>query len=212
MYLIYIQLGFLARNPYIRWVPSCVHAFAAAILEPQWDVYTGRRCPAKENVFGSLPNLLLPGKGSSEMNRIGNPDWVKLSVELNCAPNQNTKFPFHYRPKAIRSLSTFSWLTQACFKIYINLQHFFLLFFSKYCRIISQQFLRKYWRICILFWSWYEKSKWIYYSTHILKQQIDWYKYQRYSFFSIKQIILFFKLHILLRRKWPLARVDSIYF
>ena len=30
------------------------------------------------------------------MNRIGHPDWVKLSVELNCAPNQNTKFPFHY--------------------------------------------------------------------------------------------------------------------
>ena len=28
------------------------------------------------------------------MNRIGHPDWVKLSVELNCALNQNTKFPF----------------------------------------------------------------------------------------------------------------------
>ena len=26
-------------------------------------------------------------------NRISNPDWVKLCVELNCAPNQNTKFP-----------------------------------------------------------------------------------------------------------------------
>ena len=24
------------------------------------------------------------------MNRIGHPDWVKLCVELNCAPNQNT--------------------------------------------------------------------------------------------------------------------------
>ena len=31
------------------------------------------------------------------MKRIGHPDWVKLSVELNCAPNQNTKFPFHYK-------------------------------------------------------------------------------------------------------------------
>ena len=30
------------------------------------------------------------------MNRIRHPDWVKLCVELNCAPNQNTKFPFHY--------------------------------------------------------------------------------------------------------------------
>ena len=28
----------------------------------------------------------------SEVNRISHPDWVKLSVELNCAPNQNTKF------------------------------------------------------------------------------------------------------------------------
>ena len=24
------------------------------------------------------------------MDRIGHPDWVKLCVELNCAPNQNT--------------------------------------------------------------------------------------------------------------------------
>ena len=31
------------------------------------------------------------------MNRIVHSDWVKLSVELNCAPNQNTKFPFYYR-------------------------------------------------------------------------------------------------------------------
>ena len=31
-------------------------------------------------------------KWKSGLNRIGHPDWVKLSVELNCAPNQNTKF------------------------------------------------------------------------------------------------------------------------
>ena len=31
-------------------------------------------------------------KRRSGVNRIGHPDWVKLSVELNCAPNQNTKF------------------------------------------------------------------------------------------------------------------------
>ena len=24
------------------------------------------------------------------MNRIGHPDWVKLCIELNCSPNQNT--------------------------------------------------------------------------------------------------------------------------
>ena len=34
----------------------------------------------------------------SGLNRIGHPDWVKLSVELNCAPNQNMKFSFHYKP------------------------------------------------------------------------------------------------------------------
>ena len=32
-------------------------------------------------------------------NRIGHPDGVKLSVELNCAPNQNTKFSFYYKIK-----------------------------------------------------------------------------------------------------------------
>ena len=32
-------------------------------------------------------------KRRSRMNRIGHPDWVKLCLELNCAPNQNTKFP-----------------------------------------------------------------------------------------------------------------------
>ena len=32
----------------------------------------------------------------SGVNRISHPNWVKLSVELNCAPNQNTKFSFLY--------------------------------------------------------------------------------------------------------------------
>ena len=30
------------------------------------------------------------------LNRIGHPDWVKLCVELNCAPYQNPKFSFNY--------------------------------------------------------------------------------------------------------------------
>ena len=65
MHLIYIQLGFLARNPWIRWVPSCVHA--AAILELQWDVCTGRRCLAKKHRYwrtasatSALVGILLP--------------------------------------------------------------------------------------------------------------------------------------------------------
>ena len=57
----------------------------------QWDVCTGRCCPAKESGFGSLPNFCCSGKRSG-MNRIGHPDWVKLCVELICAPNQNTNF------------------------------------------------------------------------------------------------------------------------
>ena len=47
--------------------------------------------PAKETGFGSLPDLLT-GNERSGLNRISHPDWLKLSVELNCAPNQNTKF------------------------------------------------------------------------------------------------------------------------
>ena len=31
-------------------------------------------------------------KWKSGLNMIGHPDWVKLSVESNCAPSQNTKF------------------------------------------------------------------------------------------------------------------------
>ena len=31
-------------------------------------------------------------KWRSGLNRISHPDWVKFSVELNCAPKQNTRF------------------------------------------------------------------------------------------------------------------------
>ena len=31
-------------------------------------------------------------KWRSGLNRISHPDWVKFSVDLNCAPNQNTRF------------------------------------------------------------------------------------------------------------------------
>ena len=39
-----------------------------------------------------FPQLLLPRK-VIRVNRISHPDWVKLCVELNYTPNQNTKFP-----------------------------------------------------------------------------------------------------------------------
>ena len=84
LHLIYIQLGFLARNPWIIWVPSCVHAATAAILEPQWDVCTGRRSQAKASVFGSLTEtyaILQIDFGASCMNRASVFEWHKRFKE-----------------------------------------------------------------------------------------------------------------------------------
>ena len=54
-------------------------------------------------------------KRRSRLNRIGHPDWVKLCVELNCAPNQNT---FCYRlVKAIISELTLSSMSAQLWKI-----------------------------------------------------------------------------------------------
>ena len=64
----------------------------------QWDVCTGRRCSVKETVFGSLPNFCCLER-RSRLNRISHPDWMKLCVELNCAPNQNS---FCYKIKPIK--------------------------------------------------------------------------------------------------------------
>ena len=54
-----------------------------------WSAFSSQReCVWQLTRFGGR-------KWRSGLNRIGHPDWVKLSVELNCAPNQNTKFfPF----------------------------------------------------------------------------------------------------------------------
>ena len=45
-----------------------------------------------QGCFGSFPNFCYPERRSGR-NRISHPDWVKLCVELNYAPNQNTKIP-----------------------------------------------------------------------------------------------------------------------
>ena len=58
----------------------------------RWDVCTEPSRSAKRGVFGSFPNFCCPERRSG-MNRISHPDWVKLYVELNYAPNQNTKIP-----------------------------------------------------------------------------------------------------------------------
>ena len=51
-----------------------------------WSAYSSQReCVWQLTRFGGR-------KWRSGVNRISHPDWLKLSVELNCAPNQNTKF------------------------------------------------------------------------------------------------------------------------
>ena len=63
--------------------------------DPQWDVCTGRRSPAKESGFGSLPDLQA-GNERSGLNRIGHPDWVKLSVELNLRAKPKYEISLQY--------------------------------------------------------------------------------------------------------------------
>ena len=43
-----------------------------------------------KRVFDGFPQLLLPRK-IVRGDRISHPDWVKLCIELNYAPDQNTK-------------------------------------------------------------------------------------------------------------------------
>ena len=51
-----------------------------------WSAFSSQReCVWQLTRFGGR-------KWRSGLNRISHPDWVKLSVKLNCAPNQNTKF------------------------------------------------------------------------------------------------------------------------
>ena len=46
----------------------------------------------KKSCVWQLPQFLLPGKDIG-MIRMSHPEWVKLCVELNYVPNQNTKIP-----------------------------------------------------------------------------------------------------------------------
>ena len=46
----------------------------------------------EKSVFGSFPNFCYPER-RFWMNRISHPDWGKLCVELNYAPNQSAKIP-----------------------------------------------------------------------------------------------------------------------
>ena len=51
------------------------------------------------------------------MNRISHPDWVKLCIELNYAPNKNTKILFCYN---IKKFTEFILLSHEC----ISLKYF----------------------------------------------------------------------------------------
>ena len=63
----------------------CCCYFRAAVRCLHWSAFSSQReCVWQLTRFGGR-------KWRSGVNRISHPDWVKLSVELNCAPNQNTK-------------------------------------------------------------------------------------------------------------------------
>ena len=53
----------------------------------QWDVYTRRRCSAKESVFGSLPNFCCPewrsGGGGDKSSWLGE---IMRRIELHAKP------------------------------------------------------------------------------------------------------------------------------
>ena len=67
--------------------PCCCCCYSrAAVRCLHWAAFSSQRgCVWQLTQFGGW-------KWRSGLNRISHPDWVKLSVELNCAPNQNTKF------------------------------------------------------------------------------------------------------------------------
>ena len=94
----------------------------------QWDVCTGRRCSAKETVFGSLPNFCCPGRKFG-LNRISHPDWVKLCVKLNCAPNQNAK------------LSSATSSSHLLFVFIFLIGEFYSIYIYIYCYIFIMNFL-----------------------------------------------------------------------
>ena len=81
--------------------PHCVHA--AAIEEQPVRRLHRTKLFCQKRVFDGFSQLLLPRK-VVRLNRISHPDWVKLCVKLNYAPNQNTKIPS----------ATFSSLSSCC--------------------------------------------------------------------------------------------------
>ena len=64
----------------------CCCYFRAAVWRLHWSAFSSQKdCVWQRTRFGGR-------KWSSGLNRISHHDWVKLSVKLDCASNQNTKF------------------------------------------------------------------------------------------------------------------------
>ena len=61
-------------------VPSFVYAAAGAILELQWDIRTGRRCPAKKHRYWRTAN------GKSVLVGVLKPKRLGLAVHPFCSP------------------------------------------------------------------------------------------------------------------------------
>ena len=89
--------------------PHCAHAAAAIEEQPVRRLHWMELFSQKKKKNGCLtvfPNYCCPERWFG-FNRISHPDWVKLCVELNYVPNQNTKIPS----------ATISWLVWACFQM-----------------------------------------------------------------------------------------------
>ena len=97
MYLTHIQLGSLGLR---RIDKGSNELYSFSLMVPccccYWSTDDRRlyrtKSFCKKAVFGSFPNFCSL-ESRSRLNRISHPDWVKLCVDLNYAPNQNTKFP-----------------------------------------------------------------------------------------------------------------------
>ena len=136
----------------------------------QWDVCTGQHCSAKETVFGSLPNFYCLEKRSGR-NRIGHPDWVKLCIKLNCAPNQNTKFPsttYTFMSNTKFPSPTYSFIGNI---VSISVHSYFLLYLSIYL----------YFPFCLIICFYIFYSTISYFHCHFLKTldflllyRVDW--------------------------------------
>ena len=72
--------------------PHCVPAAAAAIEEQSVRHLHWTKLFSQRECLTVFPNYCCPERWF-RLNRISHPDWVKLCVELNYAPNKNMKIP-----------------------------------------------------------------------------------------------------------------------